>query len=85
MNTAFQITNEDVCNVLRQNWTKVADTKGLSFEAYAEVLFEDLSPEDFGAIEAAALAGGDDIIEEQLPAAYEELRTILVRDGVLKS
>lgn len=85
MNTAFQITDEDVCNVLRQNWTKVADTKGLSFEAYAEVLFEDLSAEDFDAIEAAALAGGDDIIDEQLPAAYEELRTILVRDGVLKS
>lgn len=85
MNTAFQITDEDVCNVLRQNWTKVADTKGLSFEAYAEVLFEGLNIEDFDAIEAAALAGGDDIIDEQLPAAYEELRTILVRDGVLKS
>lgn len=84
MNTAFQITDEDVCNVLRQNWTKVANTNGLSFEAYAEALFEDLDPEDFYAIEATALAGGDDILEEQLPAAYEELRTILVRDGVLK-
>lgn len=85
MNTAFQITDEDVCNVLRQNWTKVADTKGLSFEAYAEVLFENLGVDDFDAIEAAALAGGDDLIEEQLPAAYEALRTILVREGVLKN
>ena len=84
MSTAFEITDEDVCNVLRQNWTKVADTKGLSFEAYADVLFNDLGPEDFDAIEEAALAGGDDLLEEQLPAAYEELRNILVREGVLK-
>lgn len=85
MNTAFQITDEDICNVLRQNWSKVADTQGKSFATYAEQVFEDFSSEDFFAIEAAALAGGDDILEEQLPAAYAEIRRILVRDGILKN
>lgn len=83
MSYAFEITAEDVCNVLRMNSMKVANTNGHPFESYAEDVFSELSTEDFVAIESAALSAGDDLTDDQLPAAYDELRAILVRNGIL--
>jgi predicted small metal-binding protein len=80
----FEITAEDIETVLRQNAVHVADSKGIPFSAYAEVIFDEMTSEDFTCIENAALASGEDLIEEQLPAAYAALRVMLVEQGVLK-
>ncbi|EPL60767.1 hypothetical protein PSOLE_37190 [Pseudomonas oleovorans subsp. oleovorans] len=76
---AFQISTEDVENVLRSYSLRVTDTKGQSFEHMAEELIDEL---DHERIERAALAASTDL-DEQTTAAYEEIKKSLVELGVL--
>lgn len=77
---AFEVTEQDVENVLRINAIKVANSGGKSFSHMAEDILPDL---DTGRVADAALSGGD-TLDEQTDAAYEEIRKILVEDGVLE-
>lgn len=83
MSMAFEITSVDVMTVLSQNESRIVDMGGQSLEDYSETVFDLLGSEDFDAIESAALDGGFDLVEEQLPAAYEKLVEVLVDLGVL--
>lgn len=78
--TAFQITSDDVANVLRSYWLRVTNSNGQSFERMAEELLGDL---DHDRIEQAALAASTDL-NEQTSAAYEEIKNNLVELGVLE-
>lgn len=78
---AFEITEDDICSVLRQNWALVGNTKGLAFEAMATELLGRL---DHDRIASAALKGGVDL-DDQVSAAHAEIRAILVEQGVLKT
>ena len=74
MSTAFEITSEDVRNVMEANGRPVN-------ESTAEKLFKDtITPED-GRIEKAALYGNE--MEEQTEYAYQEIAQILREAGVL--
>jgi len=76
MSTAFEITSEDVRNVMEANGRPVN-------ESTAEKLFKDMiAPED-GRIEKAALHGNE--MEEQTEYAYQEIAQILREAGVLTS
>jgi len=76
MSTAFEITSEDVRNVMKLNGYSVD-------EAAAEKIFQDvIAPED-GRIEKAALYGNE--MEEQTKYAYQEIAKILREAGVLTS
>lgn len=79
---AFEISEDDVANVLRQNAVQVADAGGRSFDQLAEKIFDDWDGGDIRRIEAAALSGDD--LDEQTDAAYAEIRVILVEQGILK-
>ena len=76
---AYEVTPEDVENVLRSNSLAVANTNGKSFESMAEELHGDL---DFGLIEQAALAGDD--LDEQTDYANDEIARQLREKGVLE-
>lgn len=80
---AFSITVEDVENILAAN--TALRTAATPIPADAAMLFDALTTEDFAEVEEAALRGGEDLIEEQLPAAYEALRGILVRRAAQRS
>lgn len=82
MCTAFEITEDDIENVLRANSLKVANTNGKSFAAMASELYGELVDVDFGRIERAALASGVDL-DAQTDGAYAAIRAILVERGVL--
>lgn len=77
---AFGISAEDVENVLRKHWSRVANTDGNSFEYMAVELFPGINAT---AVEHAALTGGVSL-EEQTAAAYEEIERQLVWQGVLE-
>lgn len=83
MSMAFGITEEDLTYVLRQNAMHVANSKGVSFDAMGEQIFNDWSDTEFGRIEKAALDGGVEM-DDQTEAAYGEIRAILVEQGVLE-
>lgn len=82
-NMAFAITNEDIENVLRNNWAKVANTDGKTFEAMAEDVFADFGDEDLARIENAALDSGTEL-DDQTDGAYAEIEKILIERGVLE-
>ncbi len=77
---AFQITSEDVENVLGQNTLVSALPDGGSLESLAEKLFDELN---FFEIEKAVLYG--DELEQQTTYAYEEIARQLRERGVLES
>lgn len=77
--TAYEVTVEDVENVLRSNSLAVANTDGKSFEAMANELHGNL---DFDLIEQAALAGDD--LDEQTDYANDEIARQLREMGVLE-
>lgn len=81
--TAFEITEQDVENVLRANWAAVADSKGQSFAQMADNIFANISSVQHERVGRAALDAGCEM-DEQTTAAYAEIRTIMVEDGVLK-
>lgn len=78
--TAFQITADDVANVLRDYALRVINTNGLSFETMAESLVDEL---DHARIEAAALNAECDL-EAQTVAAYAEIKAALVEAGIIE-
>lgn len=77
---AFQITSDDVENVLRDYSLRVTNTNGKSFEQMAEELIDEL---DHERIERAALAASTDL-DEQTTASYEAIKNNLVELGVLE-
>lgn len=80
MGIAFDITPDDVANVLRKNWSRVGNARGMSFDALGEQLHNDL---DLDAVEESALNGGDDL-DDQTVAAYTEIERQLVENGTLE-
>jgi hypothetical protein len=78
---AFGISEDDIETVLRQQWARVANSDGKTFEQMASDLFNDI---DHGAVEKAALNGGTEM-DEQTTAAYEEIEKQLVARGALKA
>lgn len=78
--TAFQITEEDIENVLRNYSLRVTDTQGKSFETMAAVLIDEI---DHARVEKAALNSGCDL-DEQTQGAYDEIKKVLVELGVLE-
>lgn len=78
-NFAYQVTEEDVENVLRNNSLAVANSLGKSFESMANEVFGSL---DFGLIEKAALMGGD--LDVQTEYADDEIARQLREIGVLE-
>lgn len=77
--TAYEVTVEDVENVLRSNSLAVANTDGKSFEAMANEVHCNL---DFDLIEQAALAGDD--LDEQTDYANDEIACQLREMGILE-
>lgn len=75
---AFEVTQDDVANVLRANAPRMGAGQGRAIDSVAADAFNGL---DFGAVEAAALGG--DSMDEQTQAAYAEIERQLVDDGVL--
>lgn len=76
---AYQVTEEDVHNVLSSNALAVANTNGKSFESIACEVFPDL---DFDLIEQAALYGDD--IDEQTDYANDEIARQLRAMGIIE-
>ncbi len=78
--TAFQVTEEDIENVLQQYSLRVTDTQGKSFETMAAELIDEI---DHGRIEKAALKSGTEL-DVQTQGAFDEIKQILVELGVLE-
>ena len=77
--TAFQVTEDDIENVLRECWPYVGNTQGKTFEAMAEELLGQIDP---ARVEKAALDSGTNL-EEQTAGAIDEIKKILVEQGIL--
>lgn len=80
LSMAFGITEDDISTVLRANWAKVANTDGKDFEEMASDLIVEI---DADRVASAALDGGTEV-DDQTDAAHEEIRKILIEDGVIK-
>lgn len=78
---AFEITPQDVENVLRANCAKISDARGRNLATMAEDIFDNWAAE-LSQIEAVALNGGTEL-EDQTDAAYAEIHRILVEQGIL--
>lgn len=79
-NTAFQITEDDIENVLRSYSLRVTNTDGKSFTQMAEDLLVEI---DADRVEKAALNASNDL-EGQAQGAFDEIKDILVEMGVLE-
>lgn len=82
--TAFEISEIDVEVVLRAHRERIVSPMVRSFDALAQSVYGELTDEDFGRIEKAALDSGTDM-DEQTDGAHDELRTILSERGILLS
>ena len=80
---AFGITEEDITNVLRQNAAQVANSNGVPFDIMGEQIFNDWTDLEFDRVAQSALDGGVEM-DDQVEAAYAEIRAILVEQGTLK-
>lgn len=80
---AFGITEEDITNVLRQNAAQVANSNGVPFDIMGEQIFNDWTDLEFDRVAKSALDGGVEM-DDQVDAAYAEIRAILVEQGTLK-
>lgn len=83
LSMAFGITEEDITTVLRQNAVQVANSNGVPFDIMGEQIFNDWTDLEFDRVAKAALDGGVEM-DDQVEAAYAEIRDILVEQGVLK-
>lgn len=79
---AFEITEEDIENVLREEWARFEARDGESFEIVAERVLAGLTEEELARIERAALDAGTDL-EDQVDGAYRQIEAILEREGWL--
>jgi hypothetical protein len=77
--TAYQVSDEDIENVMQSYSLRVTDTQGKSFETMAAELINTI---DCTRVEKAALRAGNDL-DDQTQAANEEIKKILVELGVL--
>jgi hypothetical protein len=77
---AFGITEDDVTAVLRANSLKVANTKGMPFEAMGEMLLPDL---DQNLVAQEALRGND--LDKQTEYAHDEIHRQLWEKGVIET
>lgn len=77
---AFGITEDDVTEVLQANSLKVANTKGMSFEAMGEMLLPDL---DQNLVAQEALRGND--LDKQTAYAHDEIHRQLWEKGVIET
>lgn len=77
---AFQITEEDVENVLQQNLQRVRNPGGVAISELAERLLD--RELDVPAIERAALRGGPDL-DDQTDAADAEIKQQLIDRGFM--
>jgi hypothetical protein len=80
MGLAFQVTTDDVENVLRTNSLYVNNSDGKPFEDMAMDLIDQI---DCDRVQCVALSNSTEL-EEQTEAAYAEIRDILVEIGILK-
>ncbi|MYM92646.1 hypothetical protein [Duganella vulcania] len=80
ISTAFQVTEIDIENVLRDYSLRVTDTQGKSFEMMAAEVLDEIDSER---VEKAALDSGCDL-DEQTQGAHDEIHKILVEIGVLE-
>jgi hypothetical protein len=78
--TAFQITEDDIENVLRSYSLRVSNTQGKSFSEMAAELIDEI---DHDRVEMSALNSSTEL-EQQTQGAYEEIKNILVEIGVLE-
>lgn len=76
---AYEITEEDVENVLRSNWASGGNTNGKTLSSIASEIFPQL---DYEKIEDAALFG--DNLDEQTDYANDEIARQLREMGVLE-
>ena len=83
LSNAFEVTAEDVLNVLEANTVQVIDSKGKPFDVMAEEIFGDWSALETDRIARAALDSGVDL-DIQTTGAYDKIRTILAEQGILK-
>lgn len=78
--TAFQITQDDVENVLQSHSLRVINQSGQSFSSLAAELIDEI---DANRVEKAALNSSPDL-DEQTAAAHSEIKDILCELGVLE-
>lgn len=78
--TAYQVTAEDIENVLDQYSMRVLDTRGQSFAEMAKDLLGEINHERIA--EAAMKAGTE--AHEHYQAAFDEIHKVLVEMGVLE-
>lgn len=83
LRNAFEATDEDIVQVLRDNAVQVANTNGVPFWAMAENILADWGPDTYARVAKAALSAGTSL-DDQTTAAQAEIRAILVETGVLK-
>jgi len=79
LSAAFEVTEEDVENVLHQHSGRIQNRDGKSIKEVASAVFAKL---DRDAVARAAIDGGDDL-ESQGDAAYVEITYQLADRGVL--
>jgi isochorismate synthase EntC len=77
---AWQVTLDDIENVLESHALRVENPRGQTFAQMAEDLISEI---DEGRVEKAALAAGSDM-DEQTQAALDEIKKILVEMGVIE-
>lgn len=82
LRSAFEVTAEDIENVLRQNAVQVANSEGKPFDVMAEEI-HGVWDDEFDRVAKAALDSGVEL-DEQTDGAYGEIRSILVEQGILK-
>ena len=83
LSNAFEVTSEDVLNVLEANAVNVANTEGKPFDVMAEEIFAGFTGSETDRIARAALDSGVDL-DAQTSGAYDEIRGILIEEGILK-
>lgn len=81
MGFAFDIVEEDLETVLRDNAILIANADGLPISTLAERIYLGWGPE-FARIEKAALDSGVEL-DEQTVGAHAEIRKIFVEQGIL--
>lgn len=84
MQNEFEVTEDDVLAVLRNNSLKVALSKGMSLELMAKNICDGLHDDELDGVVHAALAAGPDQ-KARAAAAHEELACLLVEKGVLEA
>lgn len=80
---AFQVTDDDVMNVLLRYSTDLVNPTDESLPTLCARVFESLDNSDFAEIESEAVNGGDEM-DDQVDAAYLCMANILRQRGFLR-